>query len=287
MVYRLPALALALILSPLASASGQEAAEQLTSATDATPQAQGVQTAMKNLLQALKGINSEESATAALPAVAAAVHEYDTHMLVLRQHVKEIPPQHLQSLRETYRELRTIGESDDFVQWVWMNEALMYHLLLQSAHLPCIMPEETADYMLQCLSMEAHHPDEAAGAQLETLRTEAAERHAAFMAAHPADYAGGNGADTTSAIILRPLVENAGSQDDEERSEQSSRLIRAYMHQVYPWAEFGYGTWTACPDGSFYETQVLFPGLYNRSNGEQKVLKYPVYFRLKAPRKQK
>lgn len=286
MIHRLPALALALILCPLASASVPEAAEQQICATDTDSQAQGVLTAMKDLLQALKGINSEERATAALPAVAAAVHEYDTHMLDLQQHMKKISPQHLQALRETYQELRAIGESDDFVQWVWMNEALMYHLLLQSAHLPCIMHEETADYMLQCLSMEANKPDDAARTHLDKWRAEAAERHTTFLAEHPADYAGGNGADDESAIILRPLVETDGEPDEEEQEAHADRLIRAYMRHVYPWAGFGYGTWMACPDGSFYEIQVLFPGLYNKTDSEQKILKYPVYFRKKAPRQQ-
>lgn len=286
MIHRLQALALALILWPLVSASVPGIAELQTSAADSNSQAQGVQTAMKNLLQALKGINSEKSATAALPAVAAAVREYDTHMQVLRPRMNELSQQQLESLRQTYQELRTLGESDNFVQWVWMNEALMYHLLLQSAHLPCIMHEETADYMLQCLSMEANKPDDAARTHLDKWRAEAAERHTTFLAEHPADYAGGNGADDESAIILRPLVETGGEPDEEEQEAHADRLIRAYMRHVYPWASFGYGTWMACPDGSFYEIQVLFPGLYNKTDSEQKILKYPVYFRKKAPRQQ-
>jgi hypothetical protein len=81
--------------------------------------------------------------------------------------------------------------------------------------------------------------------------------------------------------------ETGGEPDEEENEAHADRLIRAYMRHVYPWAGFGYGTWMACPDGSFYEIQVLFPGLYNKTDSEQKILKYPVYFRKKAPRQQK
>ncbi|MBQ7024548.1 MAG: hypothetical protein IJN29_13275 [Akkermansia sp.] len=267
-------------LPPVATATAAESTTHLQSAIDA----------LRALLSALQPINSEESARAALPAVSAAVKSLAASLPYLSQ--REVPASSREAelrmeLLQVYRALRHVGESDDFVQWVWMNEELMYHLLLHSPAMPCILHNETADYMLRCLSMGAHKPDAEVRPHLARLRAEAAERHAAFMASHAADYAGGNGADDKHAIILRPLVQSAQPLDDEARELLAQSLIRDYMHSVYPWASFGYGTWMACPDGAFYSIQVLYPGLYKAADGEQKIIKFPVYFCQKAPGERK
>ncbi len=263
-------------LPPAATAPAAEATTHLLSAIDA----------LRALLSALQPISSEESARAALPAVSSAVKALDDSLPCLSLRDTPASPREAElrmELVKAYQALRHLGESDDFVQWVWTNEALMYHLLLQSPAMPCIMHEETADYMLRCLSMEAHKPDAEVRPHLARLRAEASKRHAAFMDSHAPDYAGGNGADEQYAIILRPLVEAAQPLDDEAREQLAQRLMRDYMHSVYPWASFGYGTWMACPDGAFYNIQVLYPGLYTAADGAQKIIKFPVYFCQQAP----
>lgn len=289
MKHMFPATCLMAALLAPASFAAAEPAPTAATAPAAVTLLQAACEALQQLETALRTISSEASATAALPAVQAAVQAYHKSIAALPDDAATPDtPEYtagLKRLRTVYRRLRTLGEGDDFVQWVWQNEALTYHLLIASRHLPCILHEQTADYIMRFHSVGQQEPPAAARPELNRLRAEAAERHAAFMAEHAAQYKGGNGADAAGAIELRPLTEPGGKElTEEEQDALSGRLIGDYMRSVYPWAGFGYGAWMACPDGSFYSIQVLFPGLYTNEQGVQKMLKYPIYFRTRGPR---
>jgi hypothetical protein len=244
--------------------------------------------ALQQLLVALRSIDSQATAQAALPAVAGAVAAYHTHAAALQQadvSPASLPPEmeaELARCRALYTQLRQLGESDAFTTQLWSNEALIYHLLIQSPYLPCILHEETADYIIMYYAMAAHREQpKAMLPHLDKLRAAAAERHQTFLAAHPEHYSGGNGAGEQGAIVLN-LPELA----DEEREAEVTRLMVAYMRSVYPEFTFGYHTYAACPDGAFYDIQVLFPGLYTAADGTHKMVKYTIWFRTQAPRQQ-
>lgn len=195
--------------------------------------------ALQQLENALRTISSEATAAAALPAVQAAVQDYHKSMEALSaQTLSLLEPEwapYMERCRAVYRRLRTLGEGDDFVQWVWQNEALTYHLLIASRHLPCILHEQTADYIMRFHSVGRHEAPAAARPELNRLRAASAELHAAFMAEHAAQYSGGNGADEAGAIDLRPLTEPGDTElSEEERDALSRRLIGNYMRSVYP-----------------------------------------------------
>ena len=243
--------------------------------------------ALQQLLAALRTIDSQATAQAAQPAVAGAVAAYHTYAAALQQadvSPASQPPEmeaELARCRALYTQLRQLGESDAFTTLLWPNEALIYHLLIQSPYLPCILHEETADYIIMYYAMAAHREQpEAMLPHLDKLRAAAAERHQVFLAAHPEQYSGGNGAGEQGAIVLN-LPELA----DEEREAEANRLMVAYMRSVYPEFTFGYHTYAACPDGAFYDIQVLFPGLYTAADGTHRMVKYTVWFRTRAPRK--
>ena len=276
-----------LLCSPLLVAAPLAQPAQLTDAPthSAWEHAQSMAEALQQLLTSLRSIDSPSAAPAARPAVAAAVAAFHTHAEALQQ-VGELPATQapeieaqLKRCGEIYAQLRQLGESDDFVSLLWPDEALIYHLLIQSPYLPCILHEETANYIIGYYAMAAHrNRPEAMLPHLDKLRAFAAERHQAFLAAHPEQYSGGNGAGEQSAIVL-DLPELA----DEERAEEVNRLMVAYMRSVYPEFTFGYHTYMACPDGAFYDIQVLIPGLYATADGTHNMIKYPVWFRTKAP----
>lgn len=253
---------------------------------------QQVGDALESLLSILRKLRTDEDVSAALPGISAAVQKYHVNTQELR--AAEISPdtpeaqKQLKRIKQTFRELRQLGESDPFAELVWMNEALAYHLLIQSNQLPCLLHEETAHFIMMNLSMSSMDKEGAADAhnRLEAIRAEAAERHAAFMAANTGKYAGGNGADTQSAVILLPLTEAAEETDEDESDALKKRLIADYIRAVYPQFSFSYGVFEAHPDGSFFVKEVFFPGLYTDAAGMQKVLRFPVCFRCRNARRE-
>ncbi len=253
---------------------------------------QQVADALESLLTLLRKLRTDEDVAAALPGISAAVQKYHEHTQLLwsAKASPDTPDAEKQYNRimQVFRELRQLGESDDFAELVWMNEALAYHLLIQSNQLPCLLHEETAHYIMMHLSMhgtEKEMPAEAQN-QLVTIRAEAAERHSAFMAANADKYAGGNGADTQSAVVLLPLTEAAEDADEDESDALKKRLIADYIRAVYPQFSFSYGVFEAHPDGSFFVKEVFFPGLYTDAAGMQKVLRFPVCFRCRNARRE-
>ncbi len=274
-----------------ASESSDKQTETVVAGVSAEQHFQQVGDALESLLTLLRKVRTDEDVAAALPEISAAVQKYHEHTQVLRsaEALPDTPEaqKQLNRIRQVFRELRQLGESDAFAELVWMNEALAYLLLIQSNRLPCLLHEETAHYIMMHLSMSSMENEAPADAQnrWETIRAEAAERHAAFMTANADKYAGGNGADTQSAVILLPLTEAAADADEEEYEALKKRLIADYIRAVYPQFSFSYGVVEAHPNGSFFVKEVFFPGLYTDAAGMQKVLRFPVCFRCRKARR--
>lgn len=267
-----------------ASESSDKQSESVVAEFSSEQHFQQVADALESLLTLLRKLRTDADVAPALPGISTAVQKYHEHTQLLRaaKASPDTPDAEKQYNRiiQVFRELRQLGESDDFAELVWMNEALAYHLLIQSNQLPCPLHEETAHFIMMNLSMSSMDKEGAADAhnRLEAIRAEAAERHSAFMAANADKYAGGNGADTQSAVVLLPLTEAAEDADEDESDALKKRLIADYIRAVYPQFSFSYGVFEAHPDGSFFVKEVFFPGLYTDESGIQKVLRFPVCF---------
>ncbi|MBQ3240252.1 MAG: hypothetical protein IJB00_03610 [Akkermansia sp.] len=292
-IFLCPVYLLGCILSVSCAAASESAGKATESAVCETATGlhfQQAGAALEELLMCLRNLRTEEEVAAALPEISAAVQKYHVHTQALRaaEAVPDTPQaqQQLKRIQQIFRELRKLGESDAFAELVWTSEALAYHLLIQSAQLPCLLHEETAHYIMMHLAMprSAEALPAQAQRQAEAIRAEAAERHAAFMAAHPDAYAGGNGADTQSAVVLLPLTEAPADDDDSDALKK--RLIADYIRAVYPQFSFSYGVFEAHPDGAFFVQEVFFPGMYTDAAGEQKILRFPVCFCCRKARRE-
>ncbi len=240
--------------------------------------------ALQQLYEVLTGLKTADDIKAALPRLEKAVADYETAMGALPQEDR-LPDVDVTEWRAAHRRLRTLCTGDAFTELVWMNDALKYYLLLRSAYLPCYLDEETAEYMLMTSSMPELETDPAMQPHCDKVRAAAAEKHAEFMKAHADEYAGGNGENEKSAIILRPLTERTqGQADDEEATER--RLVGAYMRAVYPQFSAGYGSVEATPDGYLYTIMTQYPGVYEDAEGKLRMITFFVYFCTKSPRKQ-
>lgn len=269
----------------LVSAQGVAAVEPVVAAKQAdAAQASIAEStlALQQLYEALSGLKTDADIKAALPQLEKAVAAYDAAMGVLPQEVR-LQDMDVTDWRAAHRRLRTLCTGDAFTELVWMNDALKYYLLLRSAYLPCYLHEETAEYILMTSSMPELAPDPAMQPYCDKVRAAAAEKHAAFMKEHADEYAGGNGADEASAIILRPLVELPQGQEDDAAER---RLVSAYMRAVYPQFSAGYSSVEATPDGYLYIIMTQYPGVYENAKGKLKLITYFVYFCTKSPRKQ-
>lgn len=276
----------------IANESSDKQPETVGAEVSAEQHFQQVGDALESLLTLLRKLRTDEDVAPVLPGISTAVQKYHEHTQLLRsaEALPDTPEaqKQLNRIKQVFRELRQLGESDDFAELVWMNEVLAYHLLIQSNQLPCLLHEETAHYIMMNLSMRSKENEAPADAQnrLATIRAEAAERHSAFMAANADKYAGGNGADTQSAVVLLPLTEDAEDADEDESDALKKRLIADYIRAVYPQFSFSYGVFEAHPDGSFFVKEVFFPGLYTDETGMQKVLRFPVCFRCRKARRE-
>lgn len=239
--------------------------------------------ALQQLYATLLTLKEEADIKPALPAIEKAIDAYDESMAAIPD-AWEPQADDLQEWRAAHRALRTLCTGEDFTQLVWHNDALKYYLLLKSAYLPCYLYAETAEYMMMASSMPGMEEDPAMAPHADKVRAEAAGRHAAFMQAHAAEYAGGNGKNTDSAIILLPLT--ALAEDAEPDDEVESQLISAYIHAVYPQFNSGYSFVRASPDGSLYVIMTHYPGVYEDAEGEPRLIFFNVYFCTKAPRKE-
>ncbi len=239
--------------------------------------------ALQHLYATLLTLKEESDIKPALPAIEKAIDAYDASMAAIPNTWKP-QEEDLKEWRAAHLALRTLCTGEDFTQLVWHNDALKYYLLLKSAHLPCYIYEETAEYMMMSSSMPGMDEEPAMKPHADKVRAEAAERHAAFMQAHAAEYAGGNGENSDNAIILRPLTELA--EDAEPDDEVQTQLIRAYMHAVYPQFNTGYSFVQASPNGAFYVIMTHYPGVYEDAEGEPQLVSFHVYFCTKAPRKE-
>ncbi len=190
----------------------------------------------------------------------------------------------------TLKALEDCCTQDDFISLMWQSDVLKYYLLQKSPHLPCFVYEDTAEYMMMTV-FSATSRDEilpkAMAEKCDAIRAEAAARHAAFMQAHAAEYAGGNGSTAESAIVLRPVAECPEEQQQEDTSEQESALIGQYMRVVYPQFQSGYAFYRATPDGAFYHIMAQYPGLYEAEDGTLKLISFNVYFCSSLPDEEK
>lgn len=238
--------------------------------------------ALQQLYATLLTLKEEGDIKPALPTIETAINAYDASMSAIPDTWK---PQatDLKDWRAAHRALRTLCTGDDFTQLVWHSDALKYYLLLKSAHLPCYLYEETAEYMMMTASMPGMDEDPAMKPHADKVRAQAAERHAAFMQEHATEYAGGNGENTDNAIILLPLT--ALAEDAAPDDEVQTQLIRAYMHAVYPQFNTGYSFVEASPNGALYVIMTHYPGVYEDAEGEPRLVSFYVYFCVKSPRK--
>ena len=240
--------------------------------------------ALQCLHENLCGLKTQADIKAALPGIEKAIRDYDTAMASVPA---EWVPQEsdLTDWRKAHRALRTLCTGDDFTELVWHNDALKYHLLLSSAHLPCYLHEETVEFMMMTSSGLGMESSADMKTHTDKIRAEAAPRHEEFMRSHAADYTGGNGADEASAIILRPLTETDKDPDADETEELRQRLIADYMHTVYPQFQCGYGFYEAVPDGAFYHIMAQYAGYYENEKGEPRLITFYVYFCTDLPDK--
>lgn len=240
---------------------------------------------VQNVHAVIKDMKTQEDATRLLPELVKHMDCYKQLHASLKAtpDVDENCHKALQKLQAAFGLLSETASSDAFVELLWANPALQFHLLVSGNDFPCVVDAQTADYILQTQVMETSASAEMRP-HVDPIYAEAAQRHADFMAAHAQDYAGGNGSSEAQAIILRPCTE---APEDKDTDEQAEQLMVEYMRHVYPQFRFGFGRYSFTPDGAHYSAKVQFPGLYTDKDGEVQLIKFPVVFCRRLPGKDK
>lgn len=230
----------------------------------------------------IKGMKTQDDVARLLPEMVGEMARYKELYLSLT------PPEEddeacraaVQELEAAFRALAETASTDAFVELIWANPGLQFHLLVAGEGFPCVVNPQTADYILQCQVTGLDIPA-AMRADIDSIYAEAAQRHADFMAKNSQNYAGGNGSSEVQAIILRPCVEAA---EDQNTDELADKLMVDYMRAVYPQFRFGFGRFAFTPDGAYYSSKVQFPGLYTDDKGETQLIKFPVTFCRRLPK---
>lgn len=233
----------------------------------------------------IKGMKTQEDAARLLPELVREQARYKELYLSLTplEDNDEVCRAAVQEIEAAFRALSETASADAFVELIWGNPGLQFHLLVAGDVFPCVVNPQTADYILQCQVMETSASAEMRP-HVDPIYAEAAQRHADFMAAHTQEYAGGNGSSEAQAIILRPCTE---APEDKDTDEQAEQLMVEYMRHVYPQFRFGFGRYSFTPDGAHYSAKVQFPGLYTDKDGEVQLIKFPVVFCRRLPGKDK
>ena len=246
--------------------------------------------ALQRLHKCLSSLRTPDDAVAALLTLEGAILSYEEAMLSIPETWRLPDTEEAQQLLDGYlgalASLKECCTQDDFISLMWQSDVLKYYLLQKSPQLPCFIYEETAEYMMMMTGFSVTDSDEPCPKALEekraAIREEAAARHAAFMQEHATEYAGGNGADAESAIVLRPVAERTeGAQ--QVAGETEELLISRYMRAVYPQFQSGYGFVEATPDGGFYHILAQYPGLYEAEDGSLKLATFYVFFCTSLP----
>ncbi len=233
----------------------------------------------------IKGMKTQEDAARLLPELVREQARYKELYLSLTplEDNDEACRAAVQEIEAAFRALSETASADAFVELIWGNPGLQFHLLVAGDVFPCVVNPQTADYILQCQVMEQDIPA-AMRTDIDSIYAEAAQRHADFMAKNSRNYAGGNGSSEAQAIILRPCVEAA---EDQNTDELADKLMVDYMRAVYPQFRFGFGRFAFTPDGAYYTSKVQFPGLYTDDKGASQLVKFPVTFCRRLPKQDK
>jgi hypothetical protein len=230
----------------------------------------------------IKGMKTQDDVARLLPEMVGEMARYKELYLSLTPPEEDDEACHeaVQELEAEFRALAETASTDAFVELIWANPGLQFHLLVAGEGFPCVVNTQTADYILQCQVTGLDIPA-AMRADIDSIYAEAAQRHADFMAKNSQNYAGGNGSSEAQAIILRPCVEAA---EDQNTDELADKLMVDYMRAVYPQFRFGFGRFAFTPDGAYYSSKVQFPGLYTDDKGETQLIKFPVTFCRRLPK---
>ena len=248
--------------------------------------------ALKRLHQCLSSLRTPDDAVGALLMLDGAILAHEEALLSIPETWCVPATEEAEQARSAYVEaLNALEEcctQDEFISLMWQSDVLKYYLLLKSPQLPYFIYDETAEYMMMMTGVSVTDGDETRSKALEekcaAIREEASGRHVAFMQEHAAVYAGGNGANAESAIVLRPVAERAeGTQLVEEETKDA--LISRYMRAVYPQFQSGYAFVEATPEGGFYHIMAQYPGLYEAEDGSLKLAVFCVVFCSSLPDK--